>query len=139
MFQQALDLRQGLGGGVLGQQGADVRGARLEVVHGLLVGPRDAAGLDAVQLGDQSVGLVGQLPDHHVPVGEALVAPLAVGEGSRVSTGADVAARPGRPLHAHAAAAGFVALLLGGAPGVAVTGWRTTGQFSSVQTIDTTY
>lgn len=82
-----------------------------------------ATGFKSVDLVDQPVRLVGQLADDIIPLREALVAALTVGENSREAASAGVAAWPGHALHAHAAAGGFVALLLRDAAGVAVAGW----------------
>lgn len=87
----------------------------------------DAAGLDGVHLVDQPVGLVGQLTYDHIPVGEALVAAFAVGEGARVATGADVTAGTRHALHAHAVTVGLVALLLGNALWVTVARCKAIG------------
>lgn len=108
-------------GGVLVQDGADVGHALFHALEGLPVRPADPAGFEGVDLVDQAVRLIGQLPDDAVPLGEALVAGLAVGEGSGEAAGADVAAWPGDALHAHALAAAFVALQLRDAARIAVT------------------
>lgn len=93
----------------------------------MFIGSGDAASLDGVHLVDQPVGLIGQLTHDQVPVGEALVAAFAVGEGARVATGADVTAGTRHALHAHAVTVGLVALLLGNALWVTVARCKAIG------------
>lgn len=76
-----------------------------------------------MDLVDQAVRLVGQLPDNAVPLGKALVTGLAVGKSSREASSTDVAAGPGHALHADALTAALVALRLGDATRVAVACW----------------
>lgn len=123
LSQQLLDLRQRLRGGILVEKGSDVGHTLLHPLHALLVRSADSAHLERVDLVDQAVRLVRQLTDDAVPLGEALVAAPAVGEGSGVSAGADVAARTRHTLHARALAAAFVTLRLGGPARVAVARW----------------
>lgn len=111
-MQQLLGLAQRLRGWVLVQDDPDVSDAPLHAVDGLLVRSADTAGLHGVDLVDEAVCLIGQLTDNVIPLGEALVAPLAVGEGSREAAAADVASWARDPLHTDAVAAGFVTLLL---------------------------
>lgn len=127
LLEQLLDVTQRLRCRVLAQDGADVGHTLLHVLNGLLVRPAHPADLEGVNLVDQAVRLVGQLPDDAVPLGKALVTRLAVGKSSREATGADVAAGPGHALHADALTAALVALRLGDAPRVAVTCWGKEG------------
>lgn len=111
-MQQLLDLGQRLRGRVLVQDDPDVGDAPLHAVDGLPVRPADSAGFDGVDLVDEAVRLIGQLTDDVIPVGKALVAAVAVGEGPGESAGADVTTWTGHAVHADAVTAGFVTLRL---------------------------
>lgn len=93
----------------------------------MFIGSGDAASLDGVHLVDQPVGLVGQLTYDHIPVGEALVAAFAVGEGARVAPGAEITAGTRHTLQAHTVTVGLVALLLGNALWVTVARCKAIG------------
>lgn len=92
LLQQVLDLGQWLRGWVLVQQDLDVSDASLHTVNGLPVRSAGSAGFDSIDLVDEAVRLIGQLTDDIIPLCKTLVTAVAVWEGSRESTGADVAA-----------------------------------------------
>lgn len=108
-----LDLGQWLRSRVLVQEDPDVGRALLHAVNGLLVWSTDSASFNGVDLVDEAVRLIGQLTNNVVPLSEALVAAVAVREGSRESTGADITARSGHTVNTDTVTADFVTLLLG--------------------------
>ncbi len=99
-------------GRVLVQDDLNVRGAPLHALNGLPVRSTDAIGFDGIDLVDKAVCLIGQLTDDMVPLCEALVAAAAVREDPGEPAGTDVAAWTRNTLHADAATAAFVTLLL---------------------------
>lgn len=122
LLQQLLDLRQGLGGGVLVQNDPDVGDTLLHALNALLVRSTDSADFQRVDLVDKAVCLVCQLTNDVVPLGEALVAAPALGEGSRVSTSTGVTAWTGNTFRTDALTVASVALGRSRPPGVAVAG-----------------
>lgn len=122
LLQQALDLSEGLSGGVLGQKFTDGIGASFHVVDGVLVGPCDATGFNGIHFLHQSVCLVSEVSYDHIPFSEALVAPFTVWEFTKVTPSTSVTAGSRHTLHTHTMSCGFVTLLLSNSSGVTVTG-----------------
>lgn len=77
-------------------------------------------------MGLQTSSLIGQLADHGVPDGEALVAGFTGGELALVAPGALVTSWAGHALHTGALTGLAKALLAGDSPRVAVTSWKHT-------------
>lgn len=82
----------------------------LQLAEAFLVRPGQARGLDLLGPVRQGLGSGPQVLDDAVPVPEALVAGLAVGEGAGEAAGTLVAAHPRHPLLADAVARHTVAL-----------------------------
>lgn len=75
-------------------------------------------------MGLQTASLIGQLVDHGVPTGEALVTAFADGELTLVASCTFITARTRNTLHTGALTCGTMALVAGDSPGVTVARWE---------------
>lgn len=102
----------------------DSLGVSLQTVDQLLVRRRHSSRQQLINPGLQPTSLIGQLANHSVPDGEALVAGFTVRELSLVAPGTLVTARAWKAFHAGALPCGSITLLAGYSSGVAVTSWN---------------
>lgn len=124
LVHQLLNLLQLHGCGVALHDVSDCLGVPLQAADQFFVRRRHPAALKLRHLVLQTSRLIGQLADHTIPHGKALVAGLTVGELALVASGALVAAWARHALPAGAVAGRSMALLAGDSPRVAVTSWE---------------